>query len=176
MKHSLQAALLVALQLAILVSIAALPLRTLARGEVIRLMVEPLDPRDLFRGDYVVLRYTLLSSIPSSHPIASGQTFRPGDTIYVSLNAAPMIEWPSPLALPKSLSAIHPGDLAIRGKVVRARSDSLDVEYGIESFFVPQGRGREIEQARTGISAEVAIDSRGRAVLRRLFVGQTPFP
>ena len=176
MNHSLRTALLVALQLGILVAIAALPLRTLARGEVVRLMVEPLDPRDLFRGDYVALRYAQLSSIPSGHPIALGGPFRAGDTIYVALTPTPMAGWPSPLALPTSLSTTHPGSLAIRGKVVRARSGGLEAEYGIESFFVPQGRGREIERAVTRLSAEVAVDRQGRAVIRRLFIGNTPFP
>jgi uncharacterized membrane-anchored protein len=173
MKHSLRAALLVSLQLVILVVIAAIPLRTLAKGQVVSLMVEPIDPRDLFRGDYVNLRYSLLSSIPLNRP--SGKMFTPGDTIYVPLTLARGPGLPNPLALPELPTTIHPGGLAIRGKVVRTQSDSLHVEYGIESFFVPQGRGQEIERAK-GITAEVAIDSRGRAVLRRLYLGTTPFP
>src|SRR3990170_3303734 len=105
-----------------------------------------------------------------------GGPFRAGDTIYVALTPTPMAGWPSPLALPTSLSTTHPGSLAIRGKVVRARSGGLEAEYGIESFFVPQGRGREIERAVTRLSAEVAVDRQGRAVIRRLFIGNTPFP
>jgi uncharacterized membrane-anchored protein len=52
----------------------------------------------------------------------------------------------------------------------------LNVEYGIESFFMQQGTARPIEEQRNdgSLSAKVAIDDSGRAGLKALLVdGQT---
>ncbi len=53
----------------------------------------------------------------------------------------------------------------------------LQVEYGIESFFVQEGRGREIEAGRAGrdVKAEAVLRSDGKAMLSALWVGEKVF-
>jgi hypothetical protein len=48
------------------------------------------------------------------------------------------------------------------------------VEYGIESYFVPEGSGHIIEEARN-VKVRVAIDSSGNAVIKGLLVDGEPF-
>src|SRR5438045_3812657 len=56
---------IVAAQVAILLGMIALDGLPLALGERIKLKVVPVDPRDLFRGDYVVLDYEFNRFDPS---------------------------------------------------------------------------------------------------------------
>jgi uncharacterized membrane-anchored protein len=42
---------------------------------------------------------------------------------------------------------------------------TCDVSYGIESYFVPEGTGREIEQQLGDIKMRVTVDGEGRAAI-----------
>ena len=54
----------------------------LARGTEIRLTAVPVDPRDLFRGDYVVLSYPI--SRLRADRLEGADEFSVGQTVYVS--------------------------------------------------------------------------------------------
>ena len=47
-----------------------------------------------------------------------------------------------------------------------------NVDYNLEQFFVPEGKGRELEKLRNDqkVSVDVAVGSGGRAQLKRLLV------
>ncbi len=69
---------------------------------------------------------------------------------------------------------------AFTGSVVsssESRFRLLQVEYGIESFFVQEGRGREIESGRAGrdVRAEAVLRSDGKAMLSALWVDGKAF-
>ena len=46
------------------------------------------------------------------------------------------------------------------------------MRYGIESFFVPEGKGLELEKAVRDkkIAARIAVDGKGRAAIKGLLV------
>ncbi|MFB6345444.1 MAG: GDYXXLXY domain-containing protein [bacterium] len=48
-------------------------------GRVVRLATEPVDPRSLFRGDYVQLRYDINTIQAREHEVSDG------DRVYVTL-------------------------------------------------------------------------------------------
>ena len=54
---------------------------------------------------------------------------------------------------------------------------SLTVSYGIESYFVPEGTGRALEDERQkgGLSIDVAIDAQGRGAIKALRRGGQVF-
>lgn len=169
MPHKRRVALAVALQILILAVIAALPQWTLARGTVVRLETAPLDPRDLFRGDYVTLTY----KISTLHPKELGATeaFRQGQIVYVGLEPRGRY-WE-----PVSLGSRRPDGVSLRGRIGYSfEKDSVTVLYGIETYFVPEGRGRTIEGTRQPLTVEVAVGRNGMGVIRRLYVGDTPVP
>jgi uncharacterized membrane-anchored protein len=108
----------------------------LANGREVVLEVIPVDPRSLFRGDYVIL----------------GSTEQPAD--------------------------VKPDEVVIRGRVEYVYDPPKDeppgtmvnLHYGIESFFVPEGTGRELEKmvGEKKISAVIAVDDGGTAAIKGL--------
>ena len=168
-------ALAALLQLAAVGAMVAGQAAILRHGVDVTLATAPVDPRDFLRGDYVVLRYAISTLDP-----AKLETFEPvaaGDTVYVRL--APGADGlHEARGLTRSLPPPDPGRPVLRGRVGRWSScparetcKSVAVEYGLESYFVPEGEGRAIERtpmARVRVVAAVAAD--GRARIRRLLI------
>ena len=131
--------ILILLQLLILVGLTGYSEAILAFGKTVVLQTVPVDPRDLFRGDYVVLRYEIstLDRVPGYWQIDEG------DEIYVKLEKEDDV-WDA-----VQISKAKPDDwyYFIAGEVEDVWDGRLMVEYGIEAYFVPEGKGREIERA-----------------------------
>lgn len=157
---------------------------TLRTGTEIILKTEPVDPRDLFRGDYVTLNYEI-STLDLDEVQAEDPYFEYNDRIYLAL------ELENGYGVPKKIYKNPPDDeLYIKGTVKEliydweAYEDSatteepylkeLRIEYGIESYFVPEGRGLEIESqqwtGREGVSVKVVVDKYGNAVIKSLLI------
>ncbi len=151
--RTLAFAALVALQALVLVGGAVAEEWRLARGDDVVLRTMPVDPRDLFRGDYVVLAY----EISEFH----AQGVEPGDVVFVELAERDGI-W---RAVRLHRRPPESGATFIRGEVRRPGW----IEYGIEAYFVPEGRGWEIESGRN-VDVAVSIDRAGRARIRYLIV------
>lgn len=150
----------IGLQLVVLLGMTAWRAYALERGEVYYVRVQPVDPRDLFRGDYVILSYAF-SRLPTE---MWGPQTQDGRTIYVEL--VPVGDgkhWRGRTGSYRFSPPPHGPYL--RGKIVGRR-----IEYGIESFFVPEGKGHRYEQAaRSGrLTAEICVAPDGQAVLRNL--------
>ena len=126
-------------------------------GRTVLLRVVPVDPRDLFRGDYVILGYDV-SRIPYGK-------FQPGDPVYALL--APDDDGRHYHAV-EFLNSPPAGGVFIRGTAQHIGQAA----YGIESYYVQEGMGHDYELAvrRRGLSAEIALDGRGRPALRRLII------
>jgi uncharacterized membrane-anchored protein len=133
---------------------------TLRTGTEILLRTVPVDPRDLFRGDYVILRY----DISTVYVANADRDFRPGNPVHVVL----AIE--EGHAVAKDVLTKAPTDgLFLLGTVTEVDGVKLRVEYGIESYFVPEGEGHDIERYRGDrLDAKVVVGSSGRAVLKGL--------
>lgn len=143
---------------------------TLKTGEKILLKTRPIDPRDLFRGDYIVLTYEI-SSLNIDILENKDLNVSKGDTVYIGLKKEGKY-WTS-----QNIHKNRPTGLSIRGKIKNIREHIsfgkiLDIEYGIESFFVPEGEGRELERYRNSqnLDVEVSIDKFGNAVIKNLYI------
>jgi uncharacterized membrane-anchored protein len=151
-------------QLTVLVVMIVKPATTLVSGDTVLLRIVPVDPRDLFRGDYVILNYEFSRVPPSGIP---GLVTRdqPGQTVFVTLE--PEGDGRHWRAGPFSLKPPASGKF-LRGQI----GSHSQIEFGIESFFVQEGTGLEYEEAagRRQLSAEVAVDDSGHAVLKRLVI------
>jgi uncharacterized membrane-anchored protein len=151
-------------QLVVLITMIVKPATTIMSGDTLLLRVVPVDPRDLFRGDYVILNYEF-SRIPPAGVAGLATTEQQGQTIYVALEP----DTDSRYWRAAQFSVEPPTS----GKFLRGQITTWGrVEFGIESFFVQEGTGPQYEQAaRNGtLSAEVAVDDSGQAVLKRLVV------
>lgn len=156
--------------------------RVLREGTEVTLQTRPVDPRDLLRGDYVVLTYAI-STLPAGAlkdtPSQGRGTpvfvklARKGEGFYeaVSVHAAPV--------------PVADGEALIRGRAVvgancgadrRQFCDRLQINYGIERYFVPQGEGKDIERAHNDgqVSVVAAVTPSGRAAIKRLLLGGKP--
>ncbi len=135
---------------------------TLRYGVEVTLKTVPIDPRDLFRGDYIVLRYNISDIDRKKYAYYSN--LKAGDTVYVTLN----IE--NNQAEIKSLFLRAPKDqLFIKGKIKTVYPNHWTVDYGIESYFLPEGKGWPIENERgKGLTVRVSIDRFGNAVIKHL--------
>jgi uncharacterized membrane-anchored protein len=126
-------------------------------AQTILLQVEPVDPRDMFRGDYVTLGYAI-NRIPSGK-------FQSGQPVYVTLVAdANGRHYRAGTFLAEAPAS----GVFIRGTA----QDAYRARFGIESYYVQEGTGHDYERAvRTrNLWAEVALDRQGNPSLRRLVV------
>lgn len=138
---------------------------TLRTGEKILLKTVPIDPRDLFRGDYIVLRYEI-SSLNLDNFENKDLNVKENDFLYVSLKKEGKY-WNA-----KNIYKDRPNELAIKGRIKYKSGRKIDVEYGIESFFVPEGEGKQLERYRNSqeLDVEVSVDRFGNAVINNLYI------
>jgi len=139
----------------------------LQSDKVVTLAIEPVDPRDLFRGDYVILRYEISQLEENGLPGDDG--FEAGDEIHVCL------EEQGALWKPASLHRAAPEQDAacIRGNVDYADAERrLHVTYGIESYFIPEGTGRDLEDQRNEgrLTARIALGGNGTPAIKTLLL------
>jgi uncharacterized membrane-anchored protein len=232
--------ILIMLQVLLLIGMIAYRQYWVSTGERILLRTTPVDPRDIFRGDYVQLSYEISNLDLDLFPIKEG--FRPNEKIYTILEKDDDGTYKASL-----LSKSQPsGEKFIQGRVrnerqasrweVSARDDSnnvrilkprwfygfkngdrvlfcldkrdnvisqfkedvnykpqcptgisfkgiiedtnetkfkqLTVEYGIESYFVEEGKGKAIETARNArdVKVEVTLRKDGKGIITGLMM------
>ena len=170
------------IQLALLTLMVIDRVQILREGAEVTLRTNPVDPRDLLRGDYVALSYEI-SQLPAGSlenqpagarkPIVFVKLAPNRDGIYEAISVhADAVEVKSP-------------EVLIRGRVVygatcgpkgRAFCNRLEVRYGLESYFVPEGEGRKLEQFRNQrkLMVVAAVLPSGRAAIKRLLVDGEP--
>ncbi|MEJ2100175.1 MAG: GDYXXLXY domain-containing protein [Desulfobacterales bacterium] len=167
--------LAVILQLVVLAYMAGEREFILHNGKVIHLRTAPIDPRDMFRGDYVRLNYEI-SRIPVNMIEGADRSaeIKKGSKIYVNLK-----EGPNGLYEPVDAAFQEPQEgLYLTGRIPVAyqklqTGNPIWVKYGIEAYFVQQGKGREMEKrlgSRTDIQVplemEIAVGPNGKAVIK----------
>lgn len=146
--------------------------QTLRTGRTVVLETVPVDPRDFLRGDYVVLRYKL-SSLDLNQIESKKSYYRSGESIYVKLE--PKGKFWQAVAIYEKKDDIING-LFIKGRVKYYYDKKLEANYGIESYFVAEGEGRDIEKKMRGnkssVSVEVVVDSSGNALIKRVYIDE----
>ncbi|MDX5594509.1 GDYXXLXY domain-containing protein [Pseudovibrio sp. SPO723] len=165
----------------VLVVLVLLPLfdrlQTHWSGEPVVLELRPIDPRDLLRGDYVILNLALtrISSedLPESRQDDLSR-FENADTLWVGLE--PQAEG-KPAKLMRVISDRAEGEAGLiwlKGRV-KSRSFSseklttLGVDYGLDAFYVPEGKGLMIEDLPADEVQLVAlVDPEGDSVAYQL--------
>ena len=164
----------VLLQILVLAYMAGEREHILRSGRIIYLRTAPIDPRDLFRGDYVRLNYEI-SNIPATYlPLGDAGKIIKGEKVYVNLKAGPEGLYELDQV---SITRPHAG-LYLVGRSpydyrIRQLPHPLMLKYGIEAYFVQQGRGRQMEQHlgnRNGIQIplemQIAVGRSGKAVIK----------
>ncbi len=176
--------LAIALQVVIVFAIIIFKVSILSGGTDILLRIEPVDPRDMLRGDYATFQYSNISNLDSY--ISGGQQIRNGDTVYVVLRQSGKYWMAQNVQKTKPIS----GEIALKGKVasggIETQSDILSnqrfggsrihIVYGIEEYFIAEGKGQGFSFFNKEAAARVVVDESGNAVLKQIFVDDKPWP
>lgn len=173
--------LILTVQSLVLVTMIAVKQCTLETGTPVLLETVPIDPRSLFRGDYVRLNYAV--SRLKLDELAGDSDFHRHDPIYVRLTRGDKY-W-EPLSLHREKPEAEAEQVVIKGEV-KSISDrwwnpesqkseelkTINVRYGIENYFVPEGEGRKLERPTEGelVDIRVVVDSFGNAAIKAVLV------
>jgi uncharacterized membrane-anchored protein len=154
-------------------------------GPPIWLRTAPVDPRDLFRGDYVRLNYDIATV--ADHQIGPGlekylaNARQKGASRHwlgkeIVVYSALRIHSDRDVAEITTTDLTPPSSgLFIKGRVKPYGGAVHGVRYGIESYFVQQGKGRKLERrapeglpsgVQVPMDMEVALGGNGTAVLK----------
>jgi uncharacterized membrane-anchored protein len=161
----------IGLQMAVLVGMIATRAMPHLTGDAILVRVVPVDPRDMFRGDYVTLGYEFSRIPPGGIPglprdaLHSRSSEWQGRAVYVTLVPEPDGKhWK---ASTYSLTQ-PPSGTYLCGQI----GDFGRLEFGIESYFVQEGKGRQYEDAVRSrrLCAEISVAPNGQAGLKALHV------
>ncbi|MDK1376602.1 MULTISPECIES: GDYXXLXY domain-containing protein [unclassified Sinorhizobium] len=152
----------------------------LRNGKDVLLRSAPIDPRDLLRGDYVTLSYDISRISPDviSGALPEGATKA---ELFVRLKQQPDGFW-GPVEASFSPLAQTTDSIVIRSLPFSyypssgAPPSTFYPNYGIERYYVPEGEGRVLENARSAhaLSVNVRVDPDGRAQIRQVSVDGAP--
>lgn len=130
-----------------------------ANGTVITLRTVPVDPRSIFRGDYVTLDYEVGQGAPVNWEYGK-QVFvvlaQNGD-VYERVRFAEM------------QPGLNPGEVCLRGGAQYQRIDFPD----IGQYFVEEGTGHDFENATRAhrLLVDVVVNDKCRAAIKGVRLG-----
>ena len=135
-------------------------------GTEVTLALRPVDPRDLLRGDYVILNPEI-GRIARADITDTELDLSVGDAVWTVVAPDDDGIWRA-----RDLLRVRPEDgrVAIAGRVERLRGLlDVDVTHGLDAFFVPEGEGLAIENLpRDELTLIVAVAQDGRSAPLRL--------
>ena len=157
----------------------------LRNGTEVRLNLVPVDPRDFFRGDYVILTYDI--SELRLDRLDGDKGFARNDPVFVTLR--PGADGRAvPVAAHRRAPAVAAPAAVIQGRITYSGTHSrlpadrescagtpgctiVGVAYGIESYFVPEGEGRAIETTeKSRLEIVAAVSRHGEAAIKHLLL------
>ncbi|MCU7940531.1 MAG: GDYXXLXY domain-containing protein [gamma proteobacterium symbiont of Bathyaustriella thionipta] len=154
----------------------------LSSETVVILETQPIEPRSLFRGDYVRLNYEINEL--QLDELAGDKIFKTNDIVYIVLQKKDLY-WKAQSVVLKKPDVENKHQVFIRGVIKRvtnrqwnpdlkSRKDttSIRVSYGIENYFVPEGEGIKFERPEAGdkVTLEIALDGEGNAAIKSLLL------
>jgi uncharacterized membrane-anchored protein len=124
----------------------------LRNGKEVLLKIEPVDPRDLLRGDYIVLGYDisripvkLIADVPADKLISDDTRLvvrlKKGADGYWTPTVAWFGKAPTPPAADEADISGHVAE----GWDLRGEAATIAPDYGIERFYLPEGQGIAIQ-------------------------------
>ncbi len=159
----------VAVSLVAMLSVALPPMLVARTGTVVFLETQKMDPRALFRGDYVILGYLRAQDIvPNEMASRAADEARPVFVTFTTDRPAAFV------AVSLDRPQLEEGQVCIAGRVRRFRGQpdgtettNFSVDFpDIAQYFVPEGEGRELEQERgENLLARIAVSRGCDAVL-----------
>ena len=141
-------------------------------GKIITLETERVDPRDLLRGDYLILNYKI-SDVPTnlfSPPVSADL---PGGTkVYVALE--PRGDFYA--VARASTNQFAPSGNQVLLKATRtwggwSGTNAVHMEYGLERYYVSEGTGNP----RGKLTVEAVVPASGHASIKLVLLDGKPY-
>lgn len=168
--------LAVTLQVVILVGLFVSKSLTSLTGTEVLLKIQPVDPRDPLRGDYVTYQYEISRLPRSSFPallFPKGPAY--GEQVFVPLVKAGdywTAGYPVLQESPRKKEAVY-----LKARVVdTGESDFVRLEYGLEQYFIPEGAGQRVSFFNREAFAKIRVDKFGTGVIQELLVDGKKWP
>ncbi|MBD2844209.1 GDYXXLXY domain-containing protein [Paenibacillus sp. IB182496] len=157
----------VGLQLLALVLLAASNAAVERYGTEIRLETAPVDPRDLFYGDYVTLSYEI-STLPQS--MWRGDTPpKTNERAYVLLRERGEGDGVfEAVGVYRGRPSAGAGEAVLPARLDYIWGDQLQLEYGLERYYVPEGTGKALEERADSLLVAVKLAPWGQVKLSGL--------
>jgi uncharacterized membrane-anchored protein len=157
------ALLAIAAQVVFILLVAAAGYAVSEYGRTVTLRTSPVDPHDLLSGEYVSLNYDI-SQVPRRlwRGEANPRRRRP---VYVELQPNATGEYVAVAVYPEEPAALPAGHELMRGWIANAWRQGLQLRYGLERYYVPEGAAQQLaRQARRGpLRVRVSIAPWGQA-------------
>lgn len=165
--------LVLALQCAWLLGTTFQQERALRVGRTIMLETAPVDPRDLLRGDYLILNYKIstVSANLFSPPLEAD--LPQGTTVWVTL-ALSTNQFHAVTRASTVKFAPEANEILVRSKSMsprRSSTDSIRLEYSLEKYFVAEGTGNPSGK----LTVQAAVSASGRALIKQVFLNGQPY-
>lgn len=132
----------------------------------IRLKTLPVDPRDILRGDYMILNYEI--SLATEAQSRTGGV--PGEVFVVLKPEGEHHVIDEVLAIEP---AADDRRLWVRAVGRGNGGGGMRLDYGIERFFVPEGRGTP---QFTTLDVEASVSAARRLYIRQVWLDNQRFP
>ena len=161
-------------------------LQPLRHGERIVVRAEPVDPRDMLKGEYVILGYDFARISDKDAKLLSAQLGAPDDadedtrkwlpedtTVFVPLVKKSNGEWTG-----GKPTLVRPSEgLYLQGLTGYRWRGGNELRFGIEAYYVEEGKGAAWEKLRnTGLlKVTIAVLPNGKAGLVSIDADTTPF-
>jgi uncharacterized membrane-anchored protein len=164
--------LVLALQTAWLLGTVAVQEHALATGKIILLETRRVDPRDLLRGDYLILNYKI-SDVPVnlfSPPVNKDLPY--GTKVFVALAPGTNQFYEIVKASTNEL-APSANEILLRGRSDQRwwSTNSIHVAYGIENYYVAEGTGNPTGK----LTVQAVVPASGQPKIKEVFVDGKPY-
>jgi len=147
--------------------------RALAVGQIILLETRPVDPRDLLRGDYVILNYKI-SNIPTNRFSPLPTNALPyGQTVWVAL--APRGEFQEIVCASTECFDPGAGEILLKAKANGwgagwNASPEVRVVYGLERYYIREDTGN----SHGRITVQAVVPASSQASIKQVFLDGKP--
>ncbi len=158
-------------QVATITYLYAEPAWTMTHGDVLTLQTKPVDPYDMFRGEYAQLGYDF------EQPAPAHLHLQPDQVVYAVLSKTKsnwkLVNYSTTKPIPAA------GQIVLRGHAdspwsAASRGSSFGdhgVNFGIERLYLPEGQSRDLQFRGKSLKVEVAVNTAGQALIKRVFDG-----
>lgn len=163
---------ILALQTVWLLGTVVVQERALAHGRVILLETHRVDPRDLLRGDYLILNYNI-SDVPTnlfSPPVARDLPY--GTRVFVALAPGTNRFYEIVRASTNELTPAT-NEVVLRGQSDERRwsSNSVHLAYGIENYYIAENTGNPTGK----LTVQAVVPASGHPKIKEVFVDGKPY-